>query len=210
MFLIFGSLVFGFYVSSLIMDIPTRCPVCREPVVLEEKGRYLCSQCKSVYPEGTFETKRPFVFNPAPFLVGCIFFGVGLYLVYESIAELGYAKDSLTWPSTLGQIVSCSFHPRSDGVSAEFEYSVRGRCYTSWYIYFGRSFREVRAWSLHYFRKYKDRPKVTVYYNPQSPDIAVLVPGTRHVSYSWFILPGIFTTLGSLLLVSAFFRWDVK
>jgi Protein of unknown function (DUF3592) len=115
-----------------------------------------------------------------------IFAGIGAYLIYQSARIRKQAGVSQIWPSTEGKITNASLtHSTtsdSDGAvinsytpRVEYSYQVAGQTYTGQNISFGfnPSFNSQQK-GQSVLARYPVGGRVAVYYDPTSPNEAVL------------------------------------
>ena len=121
------------------------------------------------------------------YLVGLAFFGVffagGLFAAYTIADELPQALASPSWPTVEGAETSSKVHrrPGKRRLRLSYEYEVRGQTFESHKIAFlGRVFSGPASERR---KRYPSGAKVTVYYNPDNPAVAVLEPGVRVVGF---------------------------
>jgi len=153
--------------------------------------------------------KRPPILGPMELIIGgAVFLVLGLAGAIWGYSTLARDNASASWPSVEGTMLSSTVSRRVSRtgsgaqkstrirheVNVSYEYTVNGQFYTS-----DRIRREKyqtrhpsRAWDM--ARKYPQGKKVDVYYDPASPDKAVLIAGAHEGSYI-FLCAGIFFLL---------------
>lgn len=113
-----------------------------------------------------------------------VFGGGGIYLIYLSIKNRQQAAQSQSWPSTAGQVVDARVVEGASGhddmsenyvLRVEYEYTVAGTTYRSHQAAFGprqshRHYHQAQAQA----GRYPVGAPVTVFYNPDNPQDAVL------------------------------------
>ena len=102
-----------------------------------------------------------------------LFLTMGTYMVYHSLNHCGI--DSRDWPTADGVIVSVKkpvFKNQRAGVFIQYEYKVGDTVYSSKRVVCGNPGAKIDNSS-----KYIKGKKVSVFYNPSRPDVAVLEPG---------------------------------
>lgn len=113
-----------------------------------------------------------------------VFGGGGIYLIYLSIKNRQQAEQSQNWPSTAGQVVDARVVEGASGhddmstnyvLLVEYEYAVGGVTYRSRQTAFGprqahRRYHQAQAQA----GRYPVGTPVTVFYNPDNPQEAVL------------------------------------
>lgn len=142
--------------------------------------------------------------------MGLIFTVLGYFVAFSwGKPILDEAKVSLDWPTTQGVVqVSKVERSRSGGSRmynpfVEYAYSVDNKKYTSSIVYFGDNYSSGNSkGSKKIVRRYPEGAQVTVSYNPDMPDEAVLEPGAKMPSCVIFLIGlGLFGG-GILLLLS--------
>ena len=120
-------------------------------------------------------------------LVGLAFFGVffagGLFAAYKIADELPQALASPAWPTVEGTVTNSKVRrrPGKRRLRLRYEYDVKDQTYESHKIAFmGRVFSGTATERR---KRYPSGAKVTVYYNPDDPSVAVLEPGVRVVGF---------------------------
>lgn len=147
--------------------------------------------------------KGALLFAPIYFLVSYLMIRQGLDDFRKSIAS----KD---WTSTEGEIVHSEVIRRGISqpkVNIEYTYRIKGKKYSSKLIHFGSPQQSPWAKKENRFhvKAYPKGKKVDVYYNPESPDIAVLEPGFSLSANIQFMIFGIiFGILTIVVLVGLF------
>jgi len=143
----------------------------------------------------------------------CLIFGVvGIGLSGFGVNNLVNAHQSASWPTTEGKILTSDVNksttretagsgigsgPRtttSYAAAISYEYSVNGELFFSDKVSFG----EMGGAAVHAYAKTRDYPKgkrVSVFYNPDNPRIAVLEPGGAKSAYLLLIMGIIFIVL---------------
>lgn len=115
-------------------------------------------------------------------------FAGGIFLLAWGGYEMKRAYESRTWPDTQGTVTSSYIGKRSHRDSnnstsivytpkIRYQYQVEGKHYTCNRIGFGGESGGKRSKAKKVVDKYPSGKKVTVYYNPQDPKIAVLKAG---------------------------------
>ena len=118
-------------------------------------------------------------------------FAGGIFLLAWGVYEMKRAYESRTWPDTQGTVISSYIDKRSHRDSnhhtstiytpkIRYQYQVEGKHYTCNRIEFGGESGGKRSKAKKVVDKYPSGKKVTVYYNPQDPKVAVLKAG-----FSW-------------------------
>ena len=125
-----------------------------------------------------------------------IIWGVFVFALYlgnvHFLEEIAYTRDrenaAETWPSVIGKIsaseVRVSRAGRRHGTTqfphVSYTYEVNGKAYHSSNIMAGGEIGGVNVEST--LARYPNGSEVTVYYNPQKPNDAVLQPGDKTMS----------------------------
>ena len=144
-----------------------------------------------------------------------IIIGVALFIFGGKTLRYGWASDE--WDQVSGTVTHSNVSKvrignNQDGSKPEFKpnikyrYSVDGTTYNSDRILFGAAEKEepphhplytdIRAWK----EKYPEGAKVTVWVNPDDPNISVLEPG---LYFSVLLIPGVGLFFGFIGLVMA-------
>jgi len=133
-----------------------------------------------------------------------IFVVVGLVVMGFGINSLSRARDSESWPSAEGVVISSKVeshrsHDSGTTYSAEilYEYVVDAETLSGNSIKFGEVSTGNSSDASRYVNKYRAGNTVTVYYNGEDPYEAVLEPGV-HAS-TWFmpVFGAVFALFGS-------------
>ncbi|MHA1995995.1 MAG: NosD domain-containing protein [Candidatus Hodarchaeales archaeon] len=124
------------------------------------------------------------VFGGLVFSLG--FGGFGLYLLYSSIKNLIKAFTSTRWPSVEGTIESSYIQKHVDGEGGtsyssqvSYSYTINGKRYQSSEVKFGIPTQLWKGRAQKTVDKYPPTRIVKVFFNPNSPDEAVLEPGVK-------------------------------
>lgn len=133
--------------------------------------------------------------NPILILViGIIITLLGLHIVIS-------ANSSYTWIEVKGKIVSTKIVNNSDekDIEVKYTYSVNGKSYHGHKISFGDNTSMTGQEVDRIYEKFLPSGKIiSVYYNPKSPDKAVLEPGNNFGSL-WPLIMGVFLLFSSVL-----------
>ncbi len=129
-------------------------------------------------------------------IVGVVFLGAGILFSITGWNDLQNAKASAAWSKTEGAIISAgvkrktSFSTGRRGKSTttyvpevSYDYTADGKKYTSNRIMFGGFASGSRSYARGLVEKYAEGKKVTVHYNPEKPELAVLEAGVSGSSY---------------------------
>jgi len=137
---------------------------------------------------------------------GLAFFAIGLFFTVGSIEDYIKGKASADWPTTEGTIVKAivvrTHHRNTTNYtpSIVYDYDVNGKTYRSTKIRWAND-PTSRKKSQALVDKYPVDTTVTVSYEPESPEVAVLEPGVQ---------PGIHYPLGVgivMILVGGVLTW---
>ena len=133
-----------------------------------------------------------------PILLSVMGIIVGIGIMYFSVIDIREAQrrreiwdQSNNWPSVMGEVLSSDVRyihvvhgPESPGEQDRFYYphltyqfSIEGELITSDNFDFGASYTRVKLEALEVSKKYLPGTRVAVYYDPDNPQEAVLVPG---------------------------------
>ena len=146
-------------------------------------------------PMATFKPVKK-VIKQLSYWVWAIMPVVALFLMSRSASrvwqDIQRTSSSAAWPSTLGQIthvidpdLSWSKRYRDDAILA-FKYSVNGQEYTGNTISYSRRKKWYYSEIKNFIIPYKGHPRVRLFYDPQQPSVAVLLPGGGNSDNIWF------------------------
>jgi hypothetical protein len=146
-----------------------------------------------------------------PSLVSLVFVGIGGILLGLAIRMAGKARQSLSWPSTEGEIAHSAVLLQRDSSASEttvvnyradivYRYKVNGRSYSSSKIALvDLASSSGRAQAL--VERYPDQSTTEVYYNPADPAESVLEPGSSSGLTVLQVIGAISTLFGLVFLV---------
>jgi len=146
-------------------------------------------------------------------LIGGIFTTIGIVagLVFGK-PILDQAKASEEWPQTQGEILESELVESHDddsttyGAQVIYRYSLDGGEFESDRIWFGGDYSTSnRSEMFEVVKKYPVGQAVTVYYSPDDPTEAVLMPGAYTSSYVLFAIGMVFLGIGGSLLLGFVF-----
>ena len=134
-------------------------------------------------------------------------FAAGIFLLAWGGYEMKRAYESRSWPNTQGTVISSYIDKRSHRDSnkrtsivytpkIQYQYQVEGKHYTCKRIAFGGESGGKRSKAKKVVDRYPSGKKVTVYYNPQDPKVAVLKAGFSWGAILAFLAGGIFFGVG--------------
>ena len=143
-----------------------------------------------------------------------IFLGVGIALSIHGKKVLDNAKASLDWPTCDGMVVTSSVDKqrKTSGTGSSrktsttyhanvmYDYVVNEATYSSDNVSFGQGGNSNPNSARQIVNRYPAGKKTSVYFNPDSPEIAVLEPGAKGGSY--MLLGGgvLFSVVGIAIL----------
>ncbi len=143
-------------------------------------------------------------------LVFCLLFGVkGIELTGSGVNNIINARQSASWPTTEGRILSSDVKKGiyrgtriwgtgiSYGAAISYEYSLNGESFSSNKVLFGEVSGVSGDAARAYVKKYPKGTRVSVFYDPDNPSVAVL---ESEVSRSTYLRLGI----GVFLIVMLF------
>jgi hypothetical protein len=148
-------------------------------------------------------------------LLGGVFTTIGIVagLVFGK-PILDNAKASEQWPQTQGEVLESELHESrgDDGTTYAahviYRYSLNGGEFESDRIWFGGDYSTSnRSEMFEIVKMYSVGQAVVVYYSPDDPTEAVLMPGAYTSSYLLFAIGVVFMAIGSLLLVGFAFMF---
>ena len=141
-------------------------------------------------------------------LVVVMFFLTGIWFIYLGISELHLSRASYRWPSVTGQVVGGEIAYTSDTDAPPtytpiitYEYVASDRRYTSQQVSISSGSYHAESDAVQVINTYPINSQVTVYYDPDQPDFAVLELKTSGygVLIAGFIFAGL--SLGGVLYV---------
>jgi Protein of unknown function (DUF3592) len=145
-------------------------------------------------------------------LFSLVFIAIGGAMVSYAIRMTGRARQSLSWPSTEGEIAHSAVLYQTETTATtsnagtykadiSYRYQVKGVNYSSSRISLldFSSSAAGRAESI--VRNYPDKSTVRVYYNPSDFSESVLEPGSTGGINLLYVLGGIFATFGLFILI---------
>ncbi len=133
--------------------------------------------------------------------------GVGVAILGNGV--LKNAKQSTDWPAVEGKVISSEVErnqKRSNGKSSTtyhaevlYDYVVEGTTYSGNKVVFGQGGSSNPASARSIVNRYPRAKIVSVFYNPDTPDVSVLEPGATWQSYIMLGLGILFAGIGLLL-----------
>jgi hypothetical protein len=136
------------------------------------------------------------------------FVGFGLWMFGYYGSRVCLTHESLNWPATTGHIISstiCEHHYKGIGYSpcVKYSYAVGERSFEGNVIVLGHRDPQAREEAEAITQNYFTGREVTVFYRPNSPEIACLEPGiTPFENYIPIILSPLFIGYGLFVLRS--------
>jgi len=139
-------------------------------------------------------------------------FAAGILTMAVSAYEIMGSLGTNNWPGTDGTITSSSVRKevrRDSGKtvttyypSVQYRYRIDGRQHTSYRIAFGKKVGSVKAIAQKVVDRYPSGKTVTVYYDPDDPQYAILEKGFKWSSLIVFMVGLVFFAAGVLCLRS--------
>jgi hypothetical protein len=135
-----------------------------------------------------------------------VFVGVGIGLSIWGWSVLQNARVSESWPTTSGEVLSANVRidDDDDGTSyfgdVTYSYAVDDFRYTSDSVSFGQYGSSNRDHAEGIVARYPVGSQVTVYYDPEDVETAVLEPGVTWSSYLLIGMGLIFTCIPIIIL----------
>jgi len=142
------------------------------------------------------------------FLFILVFFAVGIGMTVWGGIVIRNASISEGWPSTQGEITSSYIRSSTDedGTSyfadIEFKYVVNDRWLEGDMVNFGEYGTSDMSHAEGIVDRYPIGKMVTVYYNPEQPETAVLEPGLTWSSYFILFMGIIFLIVPAIIFAS--------
>lgn len=154
-------------------------------------------------------------------IIGSIILAIGVGVTIWGFSTLESAKESLSWPTVEGKVLQSDIErvrkissrrkkrKRKSRISYQanifYEYSVKSNKYSSDKISFGDYSSSSQSHARSIVNRYPKGKTVKVYYNPETPELAVLEPG---VSWATYIPLGsgiFFILIGGAFAAASFF-----
>ncbi len=121
---------------------------------------------------------------------GLLFMAVGIGVTIWAAVTLRRASASTDWPTTEGKVISSEVESHKGGeggttYGAEvlYEYSVSRTTHSGNKVSFGDYSSSNPGHAREIVNKYPADETVTVHYNPERPEVAVLEPGGSSIIY---------------------------
>ena len=143
------------------------------------------------------------------FLLGLLFAAVGGFVsFYFGKPLIDEAKASESWPTVQGSVTESRLESHTDdgsttySVHVVYEYTVKGQRLVSDRVWFGGDYStSERSGMQQIVRDHPVGKQVTVYYSPDDPTEAVLMPGAYFSTYIIFVVGMAFLGAGSIMLL---------
>jgi hypothetical protein len=148
--------------------------------------------------------------NACGLIFALVFAGAGLFALVRGFIDFRTSKASRDWPSVEGQVTMATVEMKTDsdedGTTTKYSprvvytYAIVGQQYTSDQVVPG-----ARLWHTSRTRAeaklaYQTGQQVTVYYNPNKPDQAVLEAGATRGAWGMLAI-GIVITIAGIAFV---------
>ncbi len=136
-----------------------------------------------------------------------IFLLVGFGLMIWGAQILKNASASSDWSATQGEIISAFVRESQDedGVTyhadVNYSYAVDDRRYQADTVNFGQYGSSSKARAEEIISRYPVGERVNVYYDPETPETAVLEPGVTWSSYLVLGMGFLFALIPSIILI---------
>ena len=138
------------------------------------------------------------------YLLSGIFMVAGVGVMIGGITQIRLAQASATWPTTVGTIIVSEIKTSTndDGTTyrplVKFSYQVNGEKWTGDEVFFGGG--KISSSNYKYaskvVNKYPVKSRVTVFYNPSKPNIAVIEAGVTKKTFILFTFGSLFFIVG--------------
>ncbi|MBN1517904.1 DUF3592 domain-containing protein [Candidatus Sumerlaeota bacterium] len=146
--------------------------------------------------------------------MGVLFSAIGGGLIiFVGLPTVHKAKASLEWPTTDGVVTSSEVVTSHDedgttyGANIIYRYTIDGQELIGDTVWYGGNFKSSsKKLALKTVGKYPKDKQVTVHYDPDRPNEAVLEPGAFKSTYFMLIFGGVFLVVGLLMLAGSLFK----
>lgn len=138
-------------------------------------------------------------------VIGVVFLGFGVLLFVDGLGPFLAGGASLEWPTIEGEVISSEIVTNGGRrtvkyrAAIQYEYSVNGRKYSSDKVTIMPT-KGTRDKAQRQVNKYPVGKTISVHYDPNEPEFAVLEPGRTGYIYLPFILGAVFATIGLCVL----------
>jgi hypothetical protein len=149
--------------------------------------------------------------NTCGLIFALVFAGAGLFALVRGFIDFRTSKASRDWPSVEGQVTIATVEMKTesddDGTTTKYSprvvytYAISGQQHTSDQVVPG-----ARLWHASRARAeaklaYQTGQQVTVYYNPNKPDHAVLEAGATRGAWGMLAIGIVFTVAGIAIAI---------
>jgi hypothetical protein len=149
--------------------------------------------------------------NTCGLILALVFAGAGLFALVRGFIDFRTGKASRDWPSVEGQVTIATVEMKTesddDGTTTKYSprvvytYAIAGQQYTSDQVVPG-----ARLWHTSRARAeaklaYQTGQQVTVYYNPNKPDQAVLEAGATRGAWGMLAIGVVITIAGIAIAI---------
>lgn len=145
-----------------------------------------------------------------PSLISLVFVSIGGALITYAIKMSAKARESLSWPSTEGEVAHSAVTYQTDSsqttggttykADVSYRYKVNGVDYSSSRIAL-LDLVSTTGRAQNIVERYPDNSKVEVYYNPTNVSEAVLEPGSSAGINFLYLVGGLFAAGGLFFLI---------
>jgi hypothetical protein len=129
--------------------------------------------------------------------------GVGLYFLAYSCLSIWRGAKSRNWPTAPGQVMTSDLQKIVDQDSVMYraqviyKYNVQGQEYVCGRVFFGDGlYSNLAVHAGKEVVRYRQVKQVSVHYDPDSPNRAVLQPGINSMIFIFLSFGILFTVLG--------------
>ena len=153
-----------------------------------------------------------------PYVFGGLFLLLGLGGLYGAWSWRKRGRESLSWPTVEGRIVTSQLttdvsrdsdgdETAVHGADIRYRYSVAGVAHESKTVQWAGDFKSSgTSWQSKRVAKYPVGSTVTVYYDPKSPAVSVLEPASRSGSVLTLLMAIAFTLVGGGFILMTWYR----
>ncbi len=124
------------------------------------------------------------------FIAPLMLFIVGLFFLFIGLQQASKGKESREWPHVTGEVLVSKVEKYSKVYMPEIEYKydVNDQSYRNDTINFGNSIEQSKSlsYSRNITKKFPKGERIKVYYDPESPEVSVLIPGGN--TTNWYIV----------------------
>lgn len=137
--------------------------------------------------------------------VAVLFLAGGIVFMWMGANRVKEAKSTLSWPAVTGLVKESKMVTKpagkngvSYGASVLYSYSVNGKGFEGDRLSVDRDWKNNPQKPLETLKKYPPGSETKVYFNPDQPGQAVLVPGATTGSWLFFIIGFAFLVSGAI------------